>query len=334
MKQAKHFLLQVNRKLFYLLLFLSVLFWQCQKEEIDFSTNTSSVPTIKKISFSEFKKNTKASRKFDNSKTFLKQNLHSKLVVDSINNFYYNTNDINIIEYQDYHSYIIPVYRKSENNFLENLFIHLKNDGEYAAFLIQYDLTESEIADLKNNVPIPNLIEKTSYTLLENYDINTLENTDSRTSGCGNHGYSGYWTVNGVCCYVIDRVISSTMATVIYCGTPQQLGVTVPNIAPPESSGGGGSGNNNDWPINFSIISSVGNPNGEPITNPFGTVGGGSGSSQEVIIINTPVLIDPNIVDLNKITTREPNKPNPFRDKIDEYVANINTYQVETGVEF
>lgn len=65
--------------------------------------------------------------------------------------FTVDTDVANYFEYGAYHSYTFPVHRESDNGLIENLLLSLQLDGSYLAYLVSYDLTEEEVAQMQND---------------------------------------------------------------------------------------------------------------------------------------------------------------------------------------
>jgi hypothetical protein len=94
--------------------------------------------------------------KLDNEKLFKKVNeirikrkkTLDKIIIDSINNFYFDdTNGIEIERQNGYKSYTFPINREHNDGKIENLLFSKKLNGEYDAYIVKYDFTEEELND-------------------------------------------------------------------------------------------------------------------------------------------------------------------------------------------
>lgn len=135
------------------------------RNELDFK--------IKSITIEDVVNNQKAlSRLINPNLRFDKKNkFNSKIISDTINNFTIETEGGTFIEYQNYHSYTFKVLRTNGSNYLlENIVVSKDGDKEYETYLYQYNITETELDMLKQNVSI-DLSSKIIRTSLENSNI-------------------------------------------------------------------------------------------------------------------------------------------------------------------
>lgn len=142
----------MKTKLFILFAIIaSLLFSNCQTEDNGLDANTHSKFSMKKISFEEMKSKPKAVEALNKIRETKKTaGAQARLVYDSANDFYVDTDEIIYIEKGgDYHSYTFAVYRDVETPLFENLVMSLQKDGSYSATLVSYNLTEQERADLE-----------------------------------------------------------------------------------------------------------------------------------------------------------------------------------------
>lgn len=183
----------------------------------------------------------------------------NKVVIDSLNNFTIETDEILLLEYANLHSLTFPIHRNEPNGLLENLVLSYQNNGTYKAKILQYNLTEQEKVDLASN----NLktISNPIVTLPINFDTNLVVNacevvTETVYFYCssGEHSYSTgtaqlceFWAPgsNGF----PPRMATKTTVKCIDEGGSGGDSNTDPNYDP--SGGGGGDGTNNNYPVDY-----------------------------------------------------------------------------------
>ncbi|MEL0651712.1 hypothetical protein V6246_09790 [Algibacter sp. TI.3.09] len=155
-------------KLGILILGISLFFTNCQKDEIIsekesnaiIQTNSQSDFTIQTLELKDIESNTYAFNKIksikNKSNKTNKNSKNPKVVYSSDQDFSIDTGIVKYIQNQDstYHSYTFPIYRANNNFGLENLMLSSQNDGAYKTFIVTYDLTEQEVLDLNNNLPV------------------------------------------------------------------------------------------------------------------------------------------------------------------------------------
>ena len=107
------------------------------------------------------------------------KNQQNRIVYNDLYDFYIDTNEIIYIENGNYNSFTLAVFRTEETTYKENLFLHLQPSGEYAAYILRYDLNEQDLINYQNGLPIQNLNQKTVIIPLDNFEVGSLA---SRTS--------------------------------------------------------------------------------------------------------------------------------------------------------
>ena len=165
-----------------LLLFLGVLtftFFNCEYDEKANTLETESVVsknfTVKNLHFEEISTNKNL---LDKLKTLEGKkevsNIGNRIVYSGENDFYIDTNYVKYIERESgKHSYTFLLKRDSTNVLLENLVLSLNLNGEYDLHIVQYDINQYELEQLKIGQS-PDLSNKT--TVLQ-IDDNTLIST-------------------------------------------------------------------------------------------------------------------------------------------------------------
>ena len=84
----------------------------------------------------------------------------SKLVYDSINEFYIDTDNIILQEGDLGKSYTFSIIRENESPYIENLTIHINDQNQSMALLTIYNLSETEKNIILNNGVVPNINQK------------------------------------------------------------------------------------------------------------------------------------------------------------------------------
>lgn len=121
----------------------------CQKDDANFSNDTEIVKQefkIERIDFNTVKQNENvlsALEPFTNKNT--SGNELSRIIHDSVNGFYIDTEKAIYIEKEGYHSYTFSMVPYEDNEKIENLLLSLQADQSYKAFILSYKLTDEEI---------------------------------------------------------------------------------------------------------------------------------------------------------------------------------------------
>lgn len=286
----------------------------CQSDD-NFLNETSSKSKILKrhISFEEFGQNRSAMAKFNDLSL---TSANARMVNDSLNNFRYDTDNIIYLANGEVHSYIIPIFRDEITDYVENVVLHQTSDSIYTATLVRYHLEEADREKIRAGLPLPDLVHKMEYKSLDTFAL--------PSERFGAHEQQ-YYIINGVCCYVMDRV-TSQFITFVYVGSAEELNIDL-TWTEGENGGGGGGGNSS---VNIILISGT-TPDGPPDipTHP----GGGTGGSLPPTI-NTPVIVDRNLSKLNELTNSRSGIYLQIRNYIGWVRENIETFTTETGMEF
>jgi hypothetical protein len=221
------------------------------------------------ISFEEFSKNKTALAKLEQVKK--KETMACRIVYDSINNFYINTDYGIYMSDGGKSSYTFPIYRDVISGELENLVINKNEDGEYESLIVIYDVTDAEKNMIENGSYV-NLIDKTTFISLEenriNQDYCTYVEFGLIQHLCSVGGHTWEQALNGEC-----PIYNGTSP-----GTPPSsstIGIVIFNGICPEAGG-----NNN---------SNTSSDSGSNTTNGQVTVTQGSGSNSNAVM-TTPVI--------------------------------------------
>ena len=181
---------------------ITILLWNCEKEEIEKEVVKKSNYSVSKINFSDIKQNTQLIQKLEKfSKSKKKENLNdtqNKDVYSSEYDFTVNTDFIKYVESRDqkYHSYTFPIERDIDNGLVENLLVNLKKNGNYECFLISYNINQQEKLKIHHNEEF-DLNNKVDIIKINNvfgdYFSKTMWLTciDIVFSNCGNGNHDG-----------------------------------------------------------------------------------------------------------------------------------------------
>lgn len=165
MKQRINFLL--------LLPIVAILFINCEKEEIsnnDLVTHQKQNNyQLKKVRFSQLKKNKKAFDKLVEARIKKNPSLEYRGVYNSDFGVFIDTTNITLIESEDSHSYTFQIINQNMHEF-ENLILNYKDNGDYSAYISKYNLTQEQIN---------NLIESGSLTNIPPASISEVNSTMS-----------------------------------------------------------------------------------------------------------------------------------------------------------
>ena len=177
-------------------LFLHLFFLSCNDEINETTTNNQQV-RMNKISFEEIKQS-KNRDIIDAIGKIKNRTTTSRIIYDSINDFYFDDENGIKLETSDKESYTFKVYRTVEDSKLENIVFN-KNltTNEIETFLVKYNYTAKQIEDN------PELA-------LETYS-NTVTNIESRATACvstivlcyndGSGGFASEPHVAGPACF-------------------------------------------------------------------------------------------------------------------------------------
>jgi hypothetical protein len=239
---------------------ISILLWNCEKEDSQSHTEQVVVPeySVSRIGIPKIQENIALIKNLD---ALLQQEnkLHSKNVYSSEYDFTVNTDFAKYIENRDgtYHSYTFPVSREIDNGLLENLLVTLQNDGSYKILLISYDVTE----DQKNELLIGNVIDlegKVTFTKINNNLLNLFSRTETISCfeiytaecSCGVPSHPGGISNNGTSCQCQSF---SMLRLCGFSGSPTNSGNDSGNDSDNENNdnhnnaaGSGGPASNND----------------------------------------------------------------------------------------
>lgn len=245
----------------------------CQKDDDISSTETSSKHVngirISKISFEEFKNNTKAFSEFQNA---ISQNrLAKSMVKDTVGGFYYYGSEVSRIEYNKNITYTFEIFnRNAKKDHYENLVIFEDENQKMKSYILDYHFDATDLDNLSRDKEIVGLSEKS-----------VIRNIDGELGTGIIRGSDGN-------CYAYSNIfIPDPDIEIVYInGYPYVRVECPPSLQLSEdgsggagssngggsSPGGGSSGTESPFPININII--IPGPAPGTVTDPGGVVGG------------------------------------------------------------
>ncbi len=172
---------QALKYLAIVLLMLCVI--SCQREDdTDLSNDTELIDRgfkIERIDFNALKQNENvlsALEPFTNKNT--SGNELSRIIHDSVNGFYIDTEKVIYIEKEGYHSYTFSMVPYEDNEKIENLLLSLQADQSYKAFILSYNLTDEEIETHKEG-GIVDFTEKMDVKSLAEFDFENMSSNEA-----------------------------------------------------------------------------------------------------------------------------------------------------------
>ena len=162
-------------------------------------------------------------------------NFKSRLTYNTDFGFYIDTDNMKMIESDNFKTLTAQIYRIGKLDKKENLYIHQNNDGSYYAYIFDYTFNEEDINKYVLNQPIYDIIVKTKFKPLD-YTVNATSNATSGYNGTV-IPYNGY-------CYTINHVYEGEdgepWVTLVLC--PNCECNSTPNTETLTQDGGSGGG--------------------------------------------------------------------------------------------
>lgn len=202
----------------------------------------------------------------------------NRVIFDSINNFFIDTDEIIFIEEDLYNSFTFPIHRKDyDKNIVENLVYSLNSNGDYETFISKYELTDFDRYLLSKNLYV-DVLNKSLFKKINAINVDFLTNridviANDGTCWEANTGASQGTGTEQVISYSQVSCISSSGG-----GAGGSLSPSQPNY-----NGSQGSIGNNNYP--GSVHSSQGSYNNGYSSN---TTGGVYGNGSTYTIPSLP----------------------------------------------
>lgn len=309
-----------------------LLFFSCEKDDsvlIDEELSNSNPFKIEKLTFQQASQNSALVEKLNNFSS--NSGLNRRIVATHSNDVYIDTDIVTYIEdLNGNHSYIFSMYSSNSNYLLENLVLSNTIDNSYRASIIQYDITEDELEQLKNGNS--NVLTSRN-VILKPFDLNSLNGSLFRNGynvcACGLHVYPGEDGLN----YVVDHIYPDGTITWVQhnCGSG---GGSSSGSSSGDSGGNTSGSNNGGWSGNGNADGGTTSPSDG--NGGSGGTGGSSNSGTTSTLITTPVgidgtKIDPHLIELNKITTQNEDGTNILRNYINQLRNNVSNPPEEGG---
>ena len=136
-----------------LLIGISLLLWNCEKEDSEIiQSESDSDFKIEIVTLKQIESNAIASNKLNKIITKTSNTLSnyaSKDIYNAQYNFTVNTDYVKYIEKGEYHSYNFPITRENPvNDNIENLLLSLNTEGGYDAYLVEYVVLKESFSNL------------------------------------------------------------------------------------------------------------------------------------------------------------------------------------------
>ena len=154
-RKIKHYL-----KTGILLFGISLLLWNCEKEDTEIiqedseiiQSESNSDLKIEIVNLKQIESNSIVSNKLNKiiAKSSNKVSSYAaKNIYNAAYNFTVNTDYVKYIENGDYHSYNFPITRDNPvNDNIDNLLLSLNKEGGYDAYIVQYNVAKESFANL------------------------------------------------------------------------------------------------------------------------------------------------------------------------------------------
>ena len=197
--------LKILQGFIYLCFTLGIIFGCAQEKDY---VNGNSDYKMKRISFEYFQGYKNAFAKFNDLKSKRESMKTGRIVYDSINDFYFDTDKILLMEKDGQNYFTLLIKRDYEETKTENLVLKPDSFGNYVPFLIKYNFTESDKENVLNGNLITSLESKMETKILDEFYLENLVICLNRTTICwkvtvatcsyGNHDdVTGYAECNG-----------------------------------------------------------------------------------------------------------------------------------------
>ena len=165
-----------------LLLCLMLYFSSCAND--DFIENSNQIKTksdyvVKKLNNKDLKNNKKLLNKIEKF-SFKKSNLEQRNIYYSEYGFSIETDEFLFIGNDSTHTYTFNIEKDIEDEFVENLVLKYVGNDTYNAFLIRYNLSETDKLNIKNGQSIQNYLNKAEFAYIPEINGSIL-GTQNRT---------------------------------------------------------------------------------------------------------------------------------------------------------
>lgn len=141
-----------------ILLFGLLIFTNCQKDDdAVFKNSSSDGINVSTISFEQFKSNSDA---FEELEKVRNNTANRSTVYDNKYNFYYEEDEVILIQYDGFKTFTFPIYRTTASNVIENLVIRQDSTGYTDSFIFEYDFKPEDRINVLKNKPVINLRDK------------------------------------------------------------------------------------------------------------------------------------------------------------------------------
>lgn len=153
---------------------ISLLLSNCQSDDIAKPSSLNNIDGgITSITFNEFKTDAAA---YKTLQKYLGEQpgANARAVYNPQYHFTVDTDAIIKVQKGKYSFYTFVVYPDNDEGFTYRLYLHPQANGTYLAYLVEYKLTDQEIANLLKGISVPDLNKKTLYTPLSNFNAGSV----------------------------------------------------------------------------------------------------------------------------------------------------------------
>ncbi|HEX8268750.1 MAG TPA: hypothetical protein VF581_02560 [Flavobacterium sp.] len=234
----------------------------CQEELHEQQPESESGVTRKIISLEEL--SPAAKEQVDEINQKKRNMLQGRILYDSINDFYLDTDRIVYMGKDGHHTLSLEIHREQPTSRVENLVLNLREDGKYDAYIFEYELTEPEKFELKAGGIAYNLSGRTYVKSLGTSDASIKLERDPVLPTHVHQASDGTCYVYDDVTFYSDGTVTGTIVVVPcpggagegdsnpdgheYGNFGEGFGYSPPTPNQPGTSGGGGTGNPSEDP--------------------------------------------------------------------------------------
>ncbi|AWI24412.1 hypothetical protein [Flavobacterium pallidum] len=153
-----------QKKLLFFMTAVMLALSACQSEDFIVEARRNDEITSRKVCLQEMYKQTGTEKAVA---PFLRRGTGNALAKNLVYNekygFYVDTDEILMKQQGDDITFTLMVYRDNPDEKTENLALTKQADGSYAVYLIKYDLSEDDKADLQEGLPVLDINQKTEF---------------------------------------------------------------------------------------------------------------------------------------------------------------------------
>lgn len=258
----------------------------CQTEDFAVEKGRLGDITSRKITFEEMSIETGAREAV---KPFIRQKsgnaLARNLVYNEQYGFYVDTDEILMKQQGDDITFTLVVYRDNPDGKTENLILSKQADGSYAVYLVKYNLSEGDKANLLDGSPVLNIDQKTAFFTL---------NRPSGSSDEGSFHAGDVVRLTDGTCWRITEIIAYTYQPWVIMGVQVDCDAMQDNDNSYSEDGNGNGGNGPATPTWHGVpVHGSANDGSSGDSSGSGSSAGGSSGDGTPGPVAPPVLTEP-----------------------------------------